>query len=213
MFTGLIHIITKYQTTIKDHEEQACQPAVISLNLALSQKGIKMDNIINAIQKALGKLKEEDGVLFQCPQEVEAGYDQRKLHEVCINHKLAIHLEHFLFQVMPNVDNHLFTDIEFNREGINLKNMNYNGQDKLVRPDIIIHNRKSGEAKENILVVECKKEPVSKHDLNYDTFKIEAFLKDPKYKYKYGLQVLYSEAGVSGTFFYLNNEELKRVEM
>jgi len=168
-----------------------------------------MEKIIEAITLAFQKLKENDGVLFDCPEEVAASYDQRKLHEVCINHKLAIYLEEFLFQELNPELQPLLTDIEFNREGINFKELEYNGQEKRVRPDIIIHNRKSGDDKINILVVECKKEPAKEDDKATDRQKISAFLTDPKYNYDFGLQVLYSKNCLTGSFFFKNGTEVK----
>ena len=172
-----------------------------------------MDNIINAIQSAFSLLKQNDGLLFQCPQEIAADYDQRKLHEVCINHKLAIYLEKFLFPEFNPALHPLFTDIEFNREGINFKELEYDGQEKRVRPDIIIHNRKTGEDKKNILIVECKKDTANPVDFKTDTLKIEAFLVDPKYSYDFGLQVLYSKHGVTGTFYFKENGGITSVSI
>ena len=168
-----------------------------------------MNNIIDSIKSAFLKLEENDGVLFDCPEEVAANYDQRKLHEVCINHKLAIYLEEFLFQELNPELQPLFTDIEFNREGINFKELEYNGQERRVRPDIIIHNRKSGDEKRNILVVECKKDPANEDDITTDIQKIASFLTDPKYNYDFGLQVLYSKDGVTGSFFFKDGTNVK----
>ena len=42
-----------------------------------------IEKVCKAIRKAFLRLKEEDGSLFECPIEVEALYDSRKLHEVC----------------------------------------------------------------------------------------------------------------------------------
>lgn len=160
-----------------------------------------MENIINAIRAAFSELKRNDGQLFQCQLEDERDYVHRKLHEVCINHKLANYLEKFLFPILNYSDEPIFTDIEFNKEGISSKKLHYDGGEKGVRPDIVIHNRKSGVEKRNILVVECKKHPANAYDLSTDKSKIKAFLTDEKYKYEFGLQVLYSASSVTGTFF------------
>ncbi len=172
-----------------------------------------MEKIIKAIQAAFTKLKHSDGSLFQCPQEVAAAYNQRKLHEVCINHKLAIYLEEFLYPELNPALQPLFTDIEFNREGINFKKLDYDGQEKIVRPDIVIHNRKSGNEKENILIVECKKNPANQDEIETDNLKIRAFLTDDKYSYDFGLQVIYSENEVTGTLFYIENDEVTQVNI
>jgi len=60
----------------------------------------------------------------------------------------------------------LFVDIEFNREGGDFKNVEIKGKDKTVRPDIIIHNRETGDKKKNLLVVECKKIGASDSDID-----------------------------------------------
>ena len=72
-----------------------------------------------AVKNAFSRLKEEDGSLFECPIEVEAPYDSRKLHEVCINHRLANHLEDSILPLLSGNGEEYFVDIEFNREGIN----------------------------------------------------------------------------------------------
>jgi hypothetical protein len=104
---------------------------------------------------ALRQLVEEDGALFDCPIEEHAFYDARKLHEVCVNHRLANHLAAALLPALRS-DERLFVDIEFNREGVDFKHIRINSEDRTVRPDIIIHNRKTGSQKRNVLAVECK---------------------------------------------------------
>ena len=168
-----------------------------------------MDEIISAIKNSFEKLKNTDGILFQCPYEKYIAYDSRKLHEVCINHRLANYLEQLFLPIFQDSEDRLFVDIEFNHEGTNQKEMIVEGIQKTVRPDIIVHNRKTGDEKKNILVVECKKKPVSNSEQIKDRNKIEAFLREIVYSYRYGLQAFYTKTGVEGTFYYLENEELK----
>jgi hypothetical protein len=172
-------------------------------------QGIKMEDIIEAIKSALKKLKNNDGMLFECPIENSNNYDPRKLHEVCINHKLANYLEEYIFPIYYQHPKLLFTDIEFNREGLNIKELDYKGQEDRVRPDIIIHNRKTGDDKINILIVECKKEPVNNTDIETDIRKIKAFLTDSKYNYCFGLHVLYSKNKINGTFYFKEDGQVK----
>lgn len=73
--------------------------------------------IAQGIKDAFDSLKEQDGYLFDCPIEEADEYDPRKLHEVCINHRLSTHLENHLFNIVNNADDPVFFDIEFNREG------------------------------------------------------------------------------------------------
>ncbi len=154
------------------------------------------------IISAFSKLKTNDGCLFDCPIEEDFGYDSRKLHEVCINHRLAIYLEEFVLPLLNGNNNKYFVDIEFNREGLNKKNLKIGDDERIVRPDIIIHNRKSGEEKENILIVECKKSGAEHTAIVDDSKKIHALMKNEKYKYSFGLQVIYNKNLIEGTLFY-----------
>ena len=167
-----------------------------------------IDAISNAIRDALEVLREKDGMLFDCPIEVEAEYDARKLHEVCINHRMAMHLEN---EIIPLLDDNeeYFADIEFNREGINFKEIAIAGQKRRVRPDIIIHNRKSGDDKKNILVVECKKRGADEVEIEFDIKKIESFITTPEYSYQFGLQIIYGSDGIEGKLIFLQNNELR----
>jgi hypothetical protein len=146
---------------------------------------------------ALRQLVEEDGVLFECPIEEHTSYDARKLHEVCVNHRLASHLAAAILPVL-GINERLFVDIEFNREG----------EDDTVRPDIIIHNRKTGSQKLNFLVVECKKQGVPAREIEDDQKKIRTFMEDKRYKYAFGLQVIYGRDGVSGELFFKNGKRM-----
>ena len=101
--------------------------------------------LIKLIRKAFTELKSKEGYLFDCSIEENVEYDARKLHEVCLNHKLANYLEKLILPILQEENEKFFVDIEFNREGLN---------NKFVRPDIIIHNRKSGDEKHNFLVME-----------------------------------------------------------
>lgn len=146
-------------------------------------------------------LTENDGMLFSMPLEEDSGYDERKLHEVCINHKLAEYLARL---IIPEIDTQekLFADIEFNREGVNFKNVTIRGETLVVRPDIIIHNRKTGESKFNFLIAECKKSGASRTQLSEDSDKICALMTDPRYQYQFGLQIQYGEQSVAGDMFF-----------
>jgi hypothetical protein len=159
-------------------------------------KALDHEKILLAIGKACFALCKDDGQLFSCSCD-ENKTDDRKLYEVCINHKLANHLENIFFSSFPKFKSVYFVDIEFNREGEREKTLLGYG---LVRPDIIIHNRKSGEDKDNLLVVECKKDVIDSADTN----KLENFLLDRKYEYKYALQVKYTSKGIEVFLFYLD---------
>lgn len=172
------------------------------------------DEIKEAVLRAFSTLRRDDGPLFECEIEEEFGYDSRKLHEVCINHRLAIYLENEILPIISVDGQKYFVDIEFNREGINKKKIiERNGEELVVRPDIIIHNRKSGNRKKNLLVVECKKNGVQPAELDDDRKKIRAFMENHNYEYSFGLQVIYQENIIRGTFFYKNGRDIRQEEL
>src|SRR6266536_3481223 len=109
-------------------------------------KAPDVESLKSAVAHSLAELLDHDGMLFNAPIEKHASYDARKLHEVCINHKLA---EYLAAKILPLVkrDESLFVDIEFNREGVDFKNVEIGENIDTVRPDIIIHNRRSGTRK------------------------------------------------------------------
>jgi hypothetical protein len=166
------------------------------------------EHVRDAIRRSLTRLLKEDGYLFECPIEEGADYDARKLHEVCINHRLANHLEREILPLCAGGDR-MFVDIEFNREGINLKQITMNGKKLCVRPDIIIHNRRTGGEKVNFLIVECKKAGSQHNDIDYDRKKVRALMEDRKYDYSFGLQVVYGILPVKANFFSRDSEGIE----
>ena len=169
--------------------------------------------IIKAIKSACQKLQNKDGSLFHRPIEEGFNYDAKKLHEVCINHKLANYLEEFILPILEYKNMKYFVDIEFNREGMNNKEIEINAKEELVRPDIIIHNRSSGDEKDNFLVAECKKSNVQKKEKSDDVKKLKAFIKDSRYKYQYGLQIIYGNDKIKATLFYCDQGEISKEEI
>jgi hypothetical protein len=159
-----------------------------------------------AILRSIKALKQNDGDLFALPIEEKTNDDNpRKLHEVCINHKFA---EHLAAEVRTLLDG-MFVDIEFNREGINFKETMIEEKLVTVRPDIIVHNRKSEADKFNLLIVECKKSDAVDGDKLTDVKKIKALMNDPRYDYHFGLQVIYGSPSVAGTLFYKQDGSIK----
>ncbi len=118
---------------------------------------------------------------------------ERKLHEVCINHKLAIYLEEELRH--QEVEG-FYVDIEYNRYYRNEKWVIVNGEEKICRPDIIIHKRTEKAKDQHLLVIEAKKNENS----NDDRMKIRGFMLDERYQYKYGARINYRK---------LNNREVE----
>ena len=170
-----------------------------------------MENLKNDIRCCFDKLLKMDGSLFECEVVDCSPYDERKLHEVCINHRLA---KYFDEVILNNIgEDEFFVDIEFNREGGDDKTIESDGKYHRVRPDIIIHNRLSGQNKKNFLIVECKKKGAGKQQLKDDIEKIEKLMIDEKYQYNYGLQVIYSKDSVYGKFFYHEDGVIKNVSI
>lgn len=171
----------------------------------------RMEKLKSGILSCFDLLIKQDSNLFENPLEIEAPYDVRKLHEVCINHRLATYFENI---ILPDLKpEKYYVDIEFNREGINFKKLRHNGQEDLVRPDVIIHNRRSGAEKKNLLVVECKKENAPESQKTNDMKKLEAFITDKNYSYNFGLQVIYGKQKIKGILVYLNNSEIVKVAL
>jgi len=171
------------------------------------------DQLRGAVLQSLQSLLTDDGELFDCPIESHADYEARKLHEVCLNHRLACHLEVYLAPLLKTIGERMFVDIEFNREGIDFKNLIVAGQEKRVRPDIIVHNRRSGEHKINLLVVECKRKDAPNGLIAEDRDKLRAFMEDERYKYAFALQVLYAKAKVCGSLFFIDDGSIHSEEI
>ncbi len=144
---------------------------------------------------AFKELCNDDGALFGLQPASDSDID-RKLHEVCINHKLA---EKLAAQACFSESEHgrLYVDIEFNREGAHPKIL----LEDVVRPDIIVHNRQSDHNKLNLLVVECKKEHASASAIEDDRKNVINFIKCVKYAYQYGLCVIYKRNSVCGKLY------------
>lgn len=164
------------------------------------------DQVRGGVLRSFIRLVTEDGYLFDCPIEGDSSYDARKLHEVCINHRLANLLEEEVAPVFRLEG--IFVDIEFNREGVGPKEVSNNGKNRRVRPDIIIHNRKTGPEKQNFLVVECKKQGAPQEDLEEDGRKICDLMKNERYEYWFGLLVVYGRDWVRGTLFFKSGKSI-----
>jgi hypothetical protein len=172
----------------------------------------ELERIKLALSRSLNRLIENDGMLFEAPVEKHAPYDERKLHEVCINHKLA---EYLAAEILPILETkeRLFVDMEFNREGIDFKNVKIEDKVERVRPDIIVHNRRSGRGKLNLLIVECKKSGSHPAEIAHDCKKIIALMSDVRYLYDFGLQVIYDASQIAATLFYKEGSNIRTVEL
>ncbi len=180
-------------------------------NIQLGSVKTVKDRLRDAVQRSFTSLLREDGQLFDCPIEEDYPYDARKLHEVCINHRLANHLENDVIPVLGSGEK-MFVDIEFNREGVSSKTSRINGEERTLRPDIIIHNRRSGAEKVNFLIVECKKKEASREELDDDRSKIGTLMKDERYDYLFGLQVIYGKNRIKGLLFFKVDSNIESEE-
>ena len=116
-------------------------------------------------------------------------------NERSISHKIAEYIQEKFSKW--NVDCEYNRDMEDpKRLGISTENIQSDDTDgKTVFPDIIIYKRKT---KQNLLVIEIKK---SDSNVKNDIKKIQAFLKSPKYSYKWGLMlVIYTEKKLVGKY-------------
>lgn len=160
------------------------------------------EKLEDTILRSFKDLTEQDGELFSFNLNEEAEKNGRKLHEVCINQRLSIHLSNHIFPLLQERGQQYFADIEFNRNGEREKAVIIDNEKQVVRPDIIIHNRKEGQEKGNFLIVECKKDGCSRKDYDDDIVKIKGLMASEEYEYEYGLMVLYKETSVDALLFW-----------
>jgi len=128
----------------------------------------------------------------------------RKLHEVTLNHRLAVYLEKNILGT--NYSEHK-VDIEYNRYYDEAKMLEINKEKCIVRPDILIHTRMDTDIHpSNALVVEAKKGKVSE----FDIAKVCNFIENENYNYLFGMTISYceSEEFVSANLYYYNGTEI-----
>jgi ABC-type branched-subunit amino acid transport system substrate-binding protein len=101
--------------------------------------------------------------------------------EECINHKLAQYLETVLKK--RNLLGTCSVDIEYNKYKADAKKI-ANGRN--IRPDIIAHERKSGNAS-NLIVIEAKKN----YDNSGDRQKVKELMDSQDYQYSAGAVISY----------------------
>lgn len=101
--------------------------------------------------------------------------------EECINHRLARHLECILLKkgLLKKQD----VDIEYNKYKEDEKK---SSQGRNIRPDILVHRRKSGN-KDNLIVIEAKKH----YDSKGDRQKVEDLVSSERFAYSVGAVISY----------------------
>ncbi len=107
---------------------------------------------------------------------------KNKTKEECINHKLAQYLENILLnEKILTVHN---VDIEYNKYK---KGEKKSADGRNIRPDIIVHERKSGN-RNNLIVIEAKKDYESEKDRG----KIRNLVQNKEtYSYSLGVAISY----------------------
>lgn len=132
-----------------------------------------LKNLITLIKTSLDKLAKNDKYLLV-----------NDVHEQSISGKLACYLTQNLFLYTKQRWN---VDVEYNRNGKMPKSLPNQGN---VKPDIIIHrrglNNDRGDENNNLLIIELKKSP-NRVDKDKDIAKIEAFIREPPFHFKYGV--------------------------
>lgn len=172
------------------------------------------DKIERILKKSIRDLKindsdlisiDEDSVVIEyIPEKIK---HERKLHEVCINHRLAVYLERHLSE---EAENNYCVDIEYNRYYKNQKAVKTADFDFNVRPDIIVHKRMERTAPQHLLVIEAKKDQVDQNDER----KIRALMKDERYQYLYGARIVYRDyKRIKIDFYYKIKDEIKNKKL
>lgn len=101
--------------------------------------------------------------------------------EECINHKLAQYVEFRLYK--RNLLGNCSVDIEYNKYRADEKKNSYG---RPIRPDIIAHERKSGNIN-NLIVIEAKKG----YGTPWDKGKVTDLVANVKYSYSVGAVISY----------------------
>ena len=114
---------------------------------------------------------------------IQAGTNNRLVHETAINHRFAIYLEQNLNKFLC-CSRYYQVDIEYNRYFGSPKELNGDN----IRPDIIVHKRQGINLKlDNLLVIEAKKTITSIEDEQL----VKDMVQNKKYLFQYGLTVTY----------------------
>ncbi len=141
-----------------------------------------VETVRGFIVQAISRFITSDKILLDLPN-TPSNIDS-KLHEVCISHKLAIHLENILREQFL-IPEGVAIDIEYNRHGGDVKSDSARNN---IRPDILIHSR--GNDDQNLLVIELKKDTnlgIRNSHLNDDITRIKEMCKqNGDYRYLFG---------------------------
>lgn len=143
--------------------------------VAISKPGTfsnKMNELQKLIMKALKLLIENDIELIR-----------NQSREECINHKFAQYLEELLKSRGVLTKLELNVDVEYDKYKEDEKKSSCG---RNIRPDIIVHKRKSGN-KNNLMVIEAKKNYIDEKD----RYKIMDLVKNKDFEYSLGAGAAY----------------------
>lgn len=147
-------------------------------------------------------------VAFQKLYRIDKELIDRGLYEVCITYKLAHYFEIELEKSwFFNKYQEISIDFEYDKYWENKKHLEGLKIDSAwVRPDIILHRRNNIRMcempKDNILVIEVKKDKNSNHDED----KIKVFMKHPDFNYTFGLLIGKLKKSGSIKLYYKNKD-------
>jgi len=158
----------RYGNSLSTGAQHRC--ASLGASYAGRYKEIKMDELQGSIIEALKLLIQYDSDLIRTQPKEE-----------CINHKLAQYLELILFK--KRLLNKHDVDIEYNKYKENEKK---SSDGRNIRPDIIVHERKSGN-RNNLIVIEAK----INYDAKGDRDKVEDLVKSENFSYAVGAVISY----------------------
>jgi hypothetical protein len=131
---------------------------------------MKPQHLDTLVKRAIKNVILRDSALFE-----------RDASEWAIAHRLAVYLE----QEIPGWD----VDCEYNRQGVNQDPKAF-ARGQRVRPDVVLHKRGDGALRNNLLIIEVKKEPDT-----YDAEKVRTFTAAPEgkrlFQYQYGLALTF----------------------
>lgn len=157
---------------------------------------------------------DENGVLHICKEEVVAAFSQalatlfkndKELFDLNVQERtIATRFAMYLHEYFSFVEaNGIKIDVEYNRDGADMKRRHPQDQDGWIAPDIILHQRGSGVEgyKNDIFYCEVKK---NSHSDASDAEKVKEQMRERKYKYGIDLYRLKFE-DVSLDFYLFEN--------
>ena len=135
--------------------------------------------IIALLGEALDQFYKQDGCLVDMVADAKQDNGSHHVGERAIVFRLAHYMQNIMDKT-PAFKGYVL-DCEYNRNGTDIKKL----QENCVYPDVIIHKRQS---KNNLLVMEVK--TYWNNDTRRDMKKILEFMKNRKYKYKFGVSLI-----------------------